>query len=221
MEFDVLAIGNAIVDVLAPADDAFLAAEQLTKGRMQLIDTARAEQLYARMKPGVEVSGGSVANSMVGVASLGGSAAFIGKVADDPLGEIFRHDIIAAGVHFTTSPALGELPTGRCLVLMTPDAERTMNTYLGAAGLLTAADIDPMLVQAAKVTYLEGYRFDLPETKAAFFKAAELSHEAGRKVAVSLSDKFCVEGHRADFLELIERHIDILFANEAENHRAV
>ncbi len=216
MEYDVLGIGNAIVDVLALAEEAFIAAEVLTKGTMQLIDTARAEQLYARMNPGVEVSGGSAANTMVGVASLGGKAAFVGKVADDPLGDIFRHDMNASGVHFATAPALGELPTGRCLILVTPDAERTMNTYLGAAGLLTQSDIDPVLVRAAKVTYLEGYRFDLPETKAAFFRAANLAREAGRKVGLSLSDRFCVEGHRAEFLDLIETHVDILFANEPE-----
>ena len=183
---------------------------------MILIDTARAEELYGLMEPGTEVSGGSAANTMVGIASLGGSAAFVGKVADDQLGQVFAHDLIAAGVAFTAQPAKNNLPTGRCLVLVSPDGERTMNTYLGAAGLLRASDIDEAQVAAAKIIYLEGYRFDLPETKQAFYRAAEIAGKAGRQLAFSLSDRFCVEGHRPEFKRLIDEHCDLVFANESE-----
>ncbi len=212
---DVLGVGNAIVDVLAEADDAFLAAEGIAKGGMTLIDTARATALYGRMNPGIEVSGGSAANTMAGIASLGGKCAYIGKVADDQLGEVFVHDIRAIGVGFNTKPLLGGEPTARCLILITPDAQRSMNTFLGASALLESTDIDAGLIASAKITYLEGYLFDRPEAKAAFFAAAKIAHDAGRKVALTLSDSFCVERHHAEFTALLD-HVDILFANEIE-----
>jgi sugar/nucleoside kinase (ribokinase family) len=212
---DVLGVGNAIVDVLAEADDAFLAAEGIAKGGMTLIDTARATALYGRMNPGIEVSGGSAANTMAGIASLGGKCAYIGKVADDQLGEVFVHDIRAIGVGFDTKPLLESEPTARCLILITPDAQRSMNTFLGASALLESSDIDAALIASAKITYLEGYLFDRPEAKAAFFAAAKIAHDAGRKVALTLSDSFCVVRHHAEFTKLLD-HVDILFANETE-----
>jgi sugar/nucleoside kinase (ribokinase family) len=215
-DYDVVAIGNAIVDVVAGAEEPFLAAEGLAKGAMTLIDAPRAEALYARMGPGLEMSGGSAANSMVGLAGLGGRAAFIGKVSDDQLGAIFRHDIRASGVAFDT-PGLPEgPPTGRCLVFVTPDAQRTLCTMLGAASELSPDDVDETVVAAAAVTYLEGYLWDRPRAKEAFVKAAEIAHEAGREVALSLSDPFCVDRHRAEFRDLVDGHVDLLFANEAE-----
>lgn len=214
-EIDVLGVGNAIVDVLAQADDAFLEAEGIAKGGMTLIDTDRANALYARMKAGVEMSGGSAANTMAGIASLGGSCAYIGKVADDQLGAVFAHDIRAIGVRYDTKPLTGGEPTARCLVLITPDAQRSMNTFLGASSFLNGDDIDAGLIASAKITYLEGYLFDRPEAKAAFFAAAKIAHEAGRKVALTLSDTFCVDRHHAEFTELV-RYVDILFANEGE-----
>jgi sugar/nucleoside kinase (ribokinase family) len=213
---DVVGLGNAIVDVIAHAEDAFLAAEGMAKGAMTLIEAERAETLYARMGPGVESSGGSAANTMAGIASLGGRAAFIGKVKDDQLGAIFAHDIRAAGVAFRTRPAHGGAPTARCLIFVTPDAQRTMNTYLGASVELGPEDVDEALIAAAQVTYLEGYLWDRPRAKDAFRKAARIAHEAGRKVALTLSDPFCVERHRAEFQELVRGPVDILFANEAE-----
>jgi len=213
---DVVGIGNAIVDVLARAEDAFLAAQGLSKGAMALIDAARAEALYAAMGPAREVSGGSAANTLVGVAALGGRAAFVGKVRNDQLGGIFRHDIAAAGVAFDTPAAAAGPPTARCLILVTPDAQRTMNTYLGACVGLGPDDVEPALIESAKVTYLEGYLYDPPAAQAAFVKAAELAHRAGRKVALSLSDPFCVERHRGAFRRLVEGHVDLLFANAAE-----
>ena len=215
-ELDAVGIGNAIVDVLARTDDAFLADHGLLKGTMRLIDSATAETLYARMGPGIEMSGGSAANTMAGLASLGGRGAYIGKVRDDQLGAVFSHDIRAAGVAYTTPPALDGPPTARCLVLVTPDAQRTLNTYLGASVELGPADINPALIARAGVTYLEGYLWDPPQAKEAFRKAAELAHGAGRKVALTLSDPFCVDRHREDFLDLVDTHVDILFANEAE-----
>lgn len=215
-EFDLLGIGNALVDVVAQADDAFLATQKLDKGGMMLIDPERASQLYAHMGPAVESSGGSCANTMAGFASLGGKGAYIGKVHDDAFGTVFRHDMTSIGVTFTTDAAVDGEPTGRCLVLVTPDAQRTMCTCLGAATALHADDIDRDLVQASAVTYLEGYLFDPPEAKKAFVRAAEFAHAADRKVAITLSDSFCVERHRAAFRSLVEEHIDILFANEAE-----
>jgi len=214
--FDVVGIGNAIVDVLARADEALLREFGLDKGAMRLIDAAQAEALYARMGPGVEMSGGSAGNTMAGIASLGGRGAFIGKVAPDQLGNVFRHDIRAMGVTFDTAPLTDGTPTARCLILVTPDAHRTMNTYLGACTALSPADIDPAMIQNAQVTYLEGYLWDPPAAKEAFLKAAGLAHGAGRKVSLSLSDSFCVQRHHDSFLSLVAGHVDILFANESE-----
>ena len=214
--YDVVGIGNAIVDVIAHADDAFLEAEGLPKGTMTLIDTDRAQALYAKMAPGIEASGGSAANTMAGIASLGGKGAFFGKVRDDQLGEVFRHDIRAIGVDFDSAPATEGPPTARCLILVTPDAQRTMNTYLGACVDLGPEDVDPDIVAAAQVTYLEGYLWDPPRAKEAFVKAATIAHGAGRKVSLSLSDPFCVGRHRDEFRELVDGHVDILFANEEE-----
>jgi sugar/nucleoside kinase (ribokinase family) len=214
--YDVLGIGNAIVDIIGRCDDAFLAKHGAPKGRMQLCDAATVKSLYSAMGPGIEISGGSAANTMVGVASFGGKAAFIGKVADDEFGRIFAHDIRAAGVAFATPPAKGGEPTARSLILVTPDGERTMNTFLGVSPELDHGEVDEALVRAAKVVYLEGYLFDRPEAKAAFRHAAAIAKAAGRQVALSLSDPFCVERHRAEFLELIKTQVDILFANEAE-----
>ncbi|HYZ24277.1 MAG TPA: adenosine kinase [Rhodopila sp.] len=218
--YDILGIGNAIVDVLARTDDAFLSKHDMRKGSMALIDTATADAIYAAMPPGQETSGGSAANTCAVAAALGSSVAYIGKVADDQLGAVFRHDINAIGVHFPTAPLSaplsGATPTARCLILVTPDGQRTMNTYLGACVALSEADVDPALVANAQVTYLEGYLFDPPAAQAAFRKAAAAAHAAGRRVALSLSDAFCVNRHRAAFLDLVANHIDILFANEAE-----
>ncbi len=213
---DVVGLGNAIVDVIAHAEDAFLGREGMAKGTMRLIEAERAEALYQRMGPAVEISGGSAANTMAGLASLGGRAAFIGKVRQDQLGMIFAHDIRAAGVTFRTQPASGGPPTARCLILVTPDAQRTMNTYLGASVELGPEDVEEGLVCAARVTYLEGYLWDRPRAKEAFRKAARIAHAAGAKVALTLSDPFCVERHRPEFLELVKGPVDILFANEAE-----
>ncbi|HEY2540154.1 MAG TPA: adenosine kinase [Stellaceae bacterium] len=213
---DVLGIGNAIVDVIAHADDAFLERERLVKGTMALIDSKRAAELYDMMGPGIEASGGSTANTMAGLASLGGGGAFIGKVRDDVLGQVFRHDLTAQGVRFDTPSATSGPPTARCLILVTQDGQRTMNTYLGACADLGPDDIDPEIVGAAQVTYLEGYLFDPPLAQQAFRKAAAIAHSAGRKVALSLSDPFCVERHRAAFRDLVAGDVDILFANEVE-----
>jgi sugar/nucleoside kinase (ribokinase family) len=214
--FDVAAVGNAIVDVLSPADDAFLAAEGLAKGAMTLVDADRAAALYAAMAAGVEASGGSAGNTVAGVASLGGRAAYVGKVADDPLGEVFRHDITAIGVHFQPTPLKGGLGTGRCLVNVTPDGQRTMSTFLGAANALTPDDVDPALIASAEIVYLEGYLFDPPAAREAFAKAAAAGRAAGRRVALSLSDAFVVERHRDTLLAFIEADTDIVFANEVE-----
>ncbi|HYD66104.1 adenosine kinase [Azospirillum sp.] len=214
--YDVTGIGNAIVDVIAHADDAFLAANGIEKGAMTLIDAARAEELYGRMGPGVEVSGGSAGNTMAGFASLGGRGAYVGKVCNDQLGSVFRHDITAAGVHFATDPLHGGAPTARCLILVTPDAQRSMNTYLGACVELGPEDIDEAMIAASQVTYLEGYLWDPPRAKEAFLKAAGAAHAAGRKVSLSLSDSFCVHRHHDEFLDLVANHVDILFANEHE-----
>jgi sugar/nucleoside kinase (ribokinase family) len=214
--FDVVGIGNAIVDVLAKADDAFLKRQGLAKGTMALIDTARAEALYAEMGEGIEASGGSAANTIAGLASLGGRGAYVGKLRDDELGAIFAHDLKSIGVEFKTPPLTSGPPTARCLILVTPDAQRTMNTFLGACVELGPEDIDAELISAAQVTYLEGYLFDPPRAMEAFRKAAELAHKSSRKVALSLSDPFCVGRHRADFLDLVDQHVDVLFANERE-----
>jgi len=214
--YDVLGIGNAIVDVLAHSEDAFLERAGLAKGTMRLIDAETAEALYAAMGPAVEVSGGSAANTIAALTSLGGSGAFVGKVRDDQLGTIFRHDIVSTGITFVTPPAADGPPTGRCLILVTPDAQRTMQTCLGASALLTPDDVDPAMVAAARVTYLEGYLWDQPGAREAFVKAATVAHAAGHRVALSLSDPFCVDRHRTDFIALVDHHIDILFANEDE-----
>lgn len=213
---DVIGIGNAIVDVLSHADDGFLAANGIEKGGMTLIDTERAEALYTRMGPGIEISGGSAANTMVGVASLGGISSFIGRVKADQLGEVFAHDIRASGVRFTTPAGADGAPTARCLILVTPDAQRSMNTYLGACVELGPEDVSEADVRAAQVTYLEGYLWDPPRAKEAIRKAVAIAHGAGRKVAFSLSDSFCVHRHRDEFAELVSGPVDILFANEAE-----
>jgi sugar/nucleoside kinase (ribokinase family) len=213
---DVLGVGNAIVDVLAHADDRFLQENELTKGAMTLIDAGRAESLYEKMTDTVECSGGSAGNTMAGIASFGGRAAYIGKVRDDRLGRVFADDIRRVGVGFDTSPAPDGSPTGRCLVLVTPDAQRTMQTCLGASATLTPDDIDPDVVAAAQITYLEGYLWDPPPAKEAFVKAAGIAHGAGRQVALSLSDSFCVDRHRDEFRRLIEEHVDVVFANEDE-----
>lgn len=214
--FDVIGIGNAIVDVLSHADDAFIERHAMTKGTMALIDADTADRLYADMGSGVECSGGSAANTIAGLASLGGLGAFIGKVKDDQLGAVFRHDMDAIGVHFPTSSASEGPATARCLIHVTPDAERTMNTFLGACVELGPAEVDASVIASAKVCYLEGYLWDKDEAKAAFIAAAEAAHEAGREVSLSLSDPFCVDRHRESFLELVEGHVDILFANEDE-----
>ncbi|HEY1365072.1 MAG TPA: adenosine kinase [Xanthobacteraceae bacterium] len=217
--FDVLGIGNAIVDVIARTDDDFLAERRMRKGAMQLIDERQATALYDAMGPAVEVSGGSAANTIVGSASLGARAAFVGKVKDDELGRVFAHDIRAAGVDFSTPPASDGPSTARCYVLVTPDGERTMNTYLGAAQDLHPSDIDPDTVAAAQIVYLEGYLWDPPRAKDAFLKAAGIAHAAERDVALTLSDAFCVDRYRAEFLELIRsRTVDLVFANERELH---
>jgi sugar/nucleoside kinase (ribokinase family) len=213
---DVVGIGNAIVDVIAHAGDELLAEQGLVKGTMTLIDAARAEALYQMMGPAIEASGGSAGNTMAGIASLGGNGAYIGKVRDDFLGQVFRHDITAIGVRFETQAATSGPSTARCLVLVTPDGQRTMNTYLGACVDLGPADIDPEIIAAARITYLEGYLFDPPHAQEAFRKAAAIAHAAERKVALSLSDPFCVGRHRAAFRDLVDGHVDILFANEAE-----
>jgi sugar/nucleoside kinase (ribokinase family) len=213
---DVVGIGNAIVDVIAHAEEAFLAEERLAKGAMTLIDAARADALYARMGSAVESSGGSAGNTMAGIASLGGKGGYIGKVRDDLLGQVFRHDITAIGVRFDTRAATEGPGTARCLICVTPDGQRTMATYLGACVELGPQDLDLELIAAAEVTYLEGYLFDPPQAQEAFRAAAAVAHAAGRKVALSLSDPFCVDRHRAAFRDLVSDDIDILFANEAE-----
>ena len=215
-KFDVLGIGNAIVDVVARADDAFLSRHDMHKGAMILVDAAAAEAIYGVMPPGEESSGGSAANTCAVAAALGARVAYFGKVADDQLGAVFRHDMHAIGVHFPSTPLVGEAPTARCLILVTPDGQRTMNTFLGACVALNESDVDETLVAQAEVTYLEGYLFDPPAAQAAFRKAASAAHAAGRQVALSLSDAFCVDRHRAAFRELVAGHVDILFANETE-----
>ncbi|MFN3659475.1 MAG: adenosine kinase [Pseudolabrys sp.] len=215
--YDVLGIGNAIVDVIARAEDDFLVAQGMHKGTMALIDEARAQAIYAAMGPAVEASGGSAANTIVGVASFGGRAAFVGKVKDDELGKTFAHDIRAARVTFETRPAADGPSTARCYIMVTPDGERTMNTYLGAAQDLRPSDIDEAQIAAAEVVYLEGYLWDPPQAKEALVKAADIAHKNGRRVALTLSDAFCVDRYRGEFLELIRKGtVDIVFANEHE-----
>ncbi len=215
-KFDVVGIGNAIVDIIARCDEAFLSNHGMEKGFMQLIDADQADALYGDVGTAIEQSGGSAANSCAGIASLGGKCAFIGRVAGDQFGAVFAHDMRAIGVAYDTPPSDAGLPTARCLVLVTPDGERTMNTFLGASTQLGASDVDGDLIASAQVTYLEGYLFDKPEAKAAFHEAAKLARAAGRKVALTLSDAFCVDRHRDDFLSLVRGGVDILFANETE-----
>ena len=213
---DVVGVGNAIVDVLAQAEDRLLIEHGLDKGTMTLIDAERADTLYRCMASAIEVSGGSAANTLAGVASFGGLGAYIGKVRDDQLGAVFSHDIRAAGVDYLSRPVGEGAPTARCLIFVTPDAQRTMQTYLGISVQLGPDDIDPEAVGAAQITYLEGYLFDQEPAKEAFIRAAKLAHAAGRKVALSLSDPFCVDRHRSSFRHLVSGHVDILFANEVE-----
>jgi len=217
--YDVIGIGNAIVDVIARAEDDFLVAHGMRKGGMALIEEPRAQKIYQAMGPAVESSGGSAANTIVGVASFGGRAAFVGKVKDDELGRAFAHDIRAAHVAFDTKPAADGPSTARCYIMVTPDGERTMNTFLGAAQDLKPADIDEGTIASAALTYLEGYLWDPPQAKEAFVKAAATAHKAGRRVALTLSDAFCVDRYRAEFLDLIRKGtVDIVFANEHELH---
>jgi sugar/nucleoside kinase (ribokinase family) len=213
---DVTGIGNAIVDIIAQSDDAFLVRNAITKGGMTLIDAAAATTLYGAMGPGIETSGGSAANTIAGVAALGGKAAFIGKVQQDQLGEVFAHDLRTLGVQYDTPASISESPTGRCLILVTPDAQRSMSTFLGAGQELHPRDVDPATIESAQITYLEGYLWDPPHAKEAFRKAMDIAHQAGRQVAMSLSDAFCVERYRDEFQHLAAGNIDILFANEAE-----
>jgi sugar/nucleoside kinase (ribokinase family) len=217
--YDVLGLGNAIVDVLARTDDDFLAKQSMRKGSMSLIDEARAAEIYDVMGQTIEISGGSAANTIVGAAGFGARAAFIGRVKDDTLGRVFAHDIRAAGVAFDTAPSADGPSTGRCYILVTPDGERTMHTFLGAAQELHPRDIDEEAVGAAAITYLEGYLWDPPHAKEAFRKAAEVAHGAQRLVALSLSDAFCVDRWRDEFLHLLRAGtVDLLFCNEAELH---
>jgi sugar/nucleoside kinase (ribokinase family) len=215
-ELDVIGVGNALVDVLCHESEAFLERHGLVKGTMHLVNEARAREIYETMGPAIAVSGGSAANTIVGVASFGGRAQYVGKVRDDQLGEVFSHDLRSVGVRYTTSTASSGPATGRCLIVVTPDAHRTMSTYLGASTLLGPTDIDPRVIARGRILYLEGYLFDPPAAQEAFRVAAAVAHEAGRKVALTLSDPFCVNRHRAAFLELVEHHVDILFANEME-----
>ncbi|MFM6854222.1 MAG: adenosine kinase [Sphingopyxis sp.] len=215
--YDVVAIGNVIVDVIARADESFLTDKGLAKGSMQLIDTDQAETLYAAMGAGIEMSGGSAANTLAGMAALGARCAFVGQVADDQLGNVFRHDLTALGVDFTTAARAGDPPTARCLILVTPDGQRTMNTFLGASQFLPAAALDEGMIADAAVLYLEGYLWDPAEPRAAMRRAIDVARGAGRKVAFTLSDSFVIDRHGDDFRALIDAGlIDILFANEAE-----
>lgn len=214
-QLDIVGIGSAIVDVLSRTGDDFLQVENLNKGSMTLIEAEQAEKLYDKMPPGTEMSGGSAANTIAAFSALGGKAGFIGKVANDQLGKVFRHDIRALGVAFDTAALEDGPPTARCLILITPDGQRTMCTHLGAAVWIAPSDLDENMLKGAAITYLEGYLFDRPRAKQTFIKAQEIAHGAGRKVSLTLSDSFCVERHRAAFLDLIKQ-VDILFANEAE-----
>jgi sugar/nucleoside kinase (ribokinase family) len=214
--FDVVGIGNALVDVLVNETDEKIEHLGMIKGAMNLVDEARSEAIYAAIGPGVEISGGSVSNSMVGIANLGGRSAYMGKVRDDQLGKIFRHDITANGVSFSTPAAADGPSTGCCLILVTPDAERTMNTYLGASVHFGPEDVDQDVIGASKILFLEGYLFDPPGAQDAFRVAARMAHDSGRTVAMTLSDQFCVERHREEFAAMVESSVDVLFANQHE-----
>src|SRR3984957_3807730 len=216
-KYDVLGIGNAIFDVLVRADEGFLVAHGMAKGGMALIDEARAASIYRDMGPATEMSGGSAANTIVGLANLGARAAYVGKVRDDQIGRLYTHDIRAAGVAFETKPAAGGPATGCSYILVTPDGERTMNTYLGAAQELLPGDIDAAQIAASAIVYLEGYLWDPKSAKEAFVKASTIAHDAGRQVALTLSDSFCVDRYRGEFLDLMRNGtVDLVFANEAE-----
>jgi sugar/nucleoside kinase (ribokinase family) len=215
-DIDVVGVGNAIVDIIARCDEKTLTDLDLPKGHMQLISSEDADRLYDAMGPAVEISGGSAANTCAGIGAFGGKTGFIGVVNEDQFGKVFSHDLNAIGVKFDTPFTTGDTPTARCLVFVTPDGERTMNTYLGSCVELGPEDLNEDLIQQAKVTYLEGYLFDPPRAKDAFFKASEIAEKAGQRVALSLSDGFCVDRHRDDFLKFIKKHVDILFANEDE-----
>jgi sugar/nucleoside kinase (ribokinase family) len=212
----VVGIGNALVDVIAHADDAFIVEHGLVKGSMTLIDTERAIEIYRALGQAIQMSGGSAANTMTGVASLGGRAAYIGKVNHDELGEVFGHDLRAVGVRFRPGHYDSELPTGRCIIVVTPDAQRTMNTYLGTSSMLAPDDLDEQIIAAGAILYMEGYLFDRDDAKKAFRRAAAVAHEAGRTVSLTLSDSFCVDRHRADFVALVRDDVDILFGNDVE-----
>src|SRR4051812_26996046 len=214
--YDVAAIGNAIVDVIAPCDDAFLSENGLTKGAMMLVDPAASAALYSKMASAVEASGGSAANTIAGLASFGGRGAFMGKVADDKLGQVFAHDMRAIGARFENQPLVGGPATAVSMINVTPDAQRTMCTFLGASVEFSDADVDPAVVEAAKIVYLEGYLFDAEAARRAFAKAAAVAHGSGRKIALTLSDSFVVERHRGGLKGFIESQVDLLFANEAE-----
>jgi len=213
---DVVGIGNALVDVLSHEDDGFIAEHDLVRGAMTLIDADRAEQLYAAMGPGTEMSGGSAANTIAGVASFGGNAGYLGRVADDQLGTVFGHDLRAQGVTYTVKPATDGEPTGRCLIVVSSDGQRTMNTFLGSSAFFCPDDVDVELVGRAQVTFLEGYLFDRPDSMEAYWHASKVATDAGRKVSLTLSDLFCVERHHDEFLPLVRERVDILFANESE-----
>jgi len=215
-QLDVVGIGNALVDVLTHEDERFIEAHGLVKGAMTLIDTERAEALYEAMGSGIEMSGGSAANTVSGIASFGGRAAYIGRVFDDQLGAVFAHDMRSTGVTFRAKPATDGPPTGRCLIVVTPDAQRTMNTYLGSSEFFGPEHLDSDLIASAQVTFLEGYLFDRPEAKEAYWKASDIAHRADRWVSLTLSDTFCVERHRTEWRDLVADQVDILFANEAE-----
>jgi sugar/nucleoside kinase (ribokinase family) len=215
-EFDVVGIGNALVDVIAHADESFILAESLVKGSMTLIESERSSSLYRALGSAVQMSGGSAANTMCGVASFGGRAAYIGKVSDDELGQVFGHDLRAVGVAFRPGAPEADMPTGSCIIVVTPDAQRTMNTHLGVSSMLCPPDIDIATVAAGRVLYMEGYLFDRPEAKAAFRHASQVAHDHGRMVSLTLSDSFCVDRHRDDFRGLVSDEVDILFGNEDE-----
>lgn len=214
--FDIIGIGNAMVDVTTRVEDTFLSRHDMHKGAMILVDAAAAEAIYAVMPPGLESSGGSAGNTCAVAAVLGARVAYLGKVADDQLGDVFAHDLRTLGVHFPSARLIGGAPTARCLIMVTPDGQRTMNTYLGACVTFGEDDVDEELIAAAAVTYLEGYLFDPPAAQAAFRRAAAAAHRAGRQVALSLSDAFCVDRHRVAFRDLVASHVDLLFANETE-----
>lgn len=215
-EYDVVGLGNAIVDVIATVDDEFLFEQGIIKNSMTLIDQERAEKLYEAFPPATESSGGSAANTIAGIASFGGKSAYLGKIGDDSLGQVFAHDLRANGVCFEVPPLQNGPQTARCLIAVTPDAQRSMSTFLGASSLFGPKDLDPKIIRSSQITYMEGYLFDRQEAKSAFVEAAEIARTAERKTAITLSDLFCVDRHRAAFLHLIRGHIDIVFANETE-----